>query len=146
MKGAGLLEEGRVRLLLSLRHTGFSVHVHKQVTVPPGDGRAIEALARYGLRTPVGLTSLCLTADSSTVEYLAGGHDDAPGETLDALESLARVLAYIPDPKRHLVRYYGAYSNLVRGKHKQKARAALAQAPTAMPAPPPIRRKARRLP
>jgi len=26
------------------------------VTVPPGDGRAIEALARYCLRTPVSLT------------------------------------------------------------------------------------------
>ena len=60
------------------------------MTVPPGDGRAIEALARYCLRTPVSLTRLCLTADSSTVEYLAGGgNDDAPGETLDALEFLA---------------------------------------------------------
>lgn len=32
------------------------------------------------------------------------------------------------------MRYYGAYSNVVRGK--QKARAALAQAPTATPAAP----------
>jgi hypothetical protein len=29
-----------------------------QVTVPPGDGRAIEALAQYCLRTPVSLTRL----------------------------------------------------------------------------------------
>ncbi len=54
-------------------------------------------------------------------QYLAGGgHDDAPGQTMDALELLARVLAHIPDPKRHLVRYYGAYSNLVRGKRKDE--------------------------
>lgn len=54
-------------------------------------------------------------ADSSTVHYLAGGgHDNAPGQALDALEFLARVLAHIPDPKRHLVRYYGACSNLLR--------------------------------
>jgi len=43
LEGAGLLEEDRVRLLLSWRHTGFSVR--NQVTVPRGDGRAIEALA-----------------------------------------------------------------------------------------------------
>jgi hypothetical protein len=54
--GAGLLDEDRVRLLLSWRHTGFSVH--NQVTVAPADGRAIETLARYCLRTPVSLTRL----------------------------------------------------------------------------------------
>ncbi len=102
LEWAGLLEEDRVRLLLSWRHTGFPVH--NRVTVPHGDGRANEALARYCLRTPVSLTRLCLTTDSSTVHYLAGGgHGDAPGETL-TLELLARVLAHIPDPKRHLVR------------------------------------------
>ena len=34
-----------IRLLLSWHHSGFSVH--NAVTVPAGDGRALEALARY---------------------------------------------------------------------------------------------------
>jgi hypothetical protein len=38
LQGKGLLEENRTRLLLSWRHSGFSVH--NAVTVPPGDGRA----------------------------------------------------------------------------------------------------------
>jgi hypothetical protein len=131
--GAGLLDEDRVRVLLSWRHTGFSVH--NQVNVAPGDGRVVETLARYCLRTPVSLTRLSLRAGESTVEYrVGGGHDVAPGETLDVLEFLARVLSHIPDPKRHLVHYYGAYSNVVRGR--QKARASLALAPATAPVPP----------
>jgi hypothetical protein len=52
------------------------------------------------------------------------GHDDiepAEGERIDAMEFVARVLVQIPDPRRHLVRYYGAYSNATRGKRKKTA-------------------------
>ncbi|MBN2370825.1 MAG: hypothetical protein JXO72_10065, partial [Vicinamibacteria bacterium] len=38
---------------------------------------------------------------------------------IDACEYIARVLANVPDPKRHLVHYYGAYSNAARGKRKK---------------------------
>jgi hypothetical protein len=43
-KRAGLLDKDRTRLLLSWRHSGFSVH--NFVTIPAGHGRALEALAR----------------------------------------------------------------------------------------------------
>jgi hypothetical protein len=36
MPGGDLLDEDRIRLLLSWHHSGFSVHDF--VTVPPGDG------------------------------------------------------------------------------------------------------------
>jgi len=32
---------------------------------------------------------------------------------------VARVLVQIPDPRRHLVRYYGAYSNRARGQRRE---------------------------
>ncbi len=47
LQRAGLLDDDRTRLLLSWHHSGFSVH--NFVTVPAGDGRALEALARYCL-------------------------------------------------------------------------------------------------
>ena len=49
------------------------------------------------------------------------GHDrpGAEPECVDALEFVARVLAQIPEPRRHLVRYYGRYSNASRGKRKK---------------------------
>jgi len=55
------------------------------------------------------------------------GHDDiepTEGERIDAMEFVARVLVQIPDTRRHLVRYYGAYSNATRGKRKKAAASA----------------------
>ncbi len=77
----------------------------------------------------------------STVTYRPrGGHDEEPAETVDALYSWACVLAHIPDPRRYLVHYYGAYSNLARGKAKASGQAAeaqpLAPGPGGEPSPP----------
>ena len=38
------------------------------------------------------------------------------------MQFVARVIMHIPEPRRHLVRYYGRYSNVSRGK-RQKAEA-----------------------
>jgi len=106
LQRAYLLDEDRTRLLLSWQHSGFSVH--NSVTVPAGDGRALEALARYGLRNPVSLARLRWEPGSATITYLPRpGHDDEKAETLDALDFLARLLAHVPDPRRHLLHYYG---------------------------------------
>lgn len=136
----GLLDEDRTRLLLSWHHSGFSVH--NSVTVPAGDGRALEALARYCLRSPVSLARLRWTPGSETATYLPrDGHDDEKAETLDALDFVARLLAHVPDPRRHLVHYYGAYSNVVRGKLKARSQAqqaeSLASGPGVHSPPPP---------
>ncbi len=135
----GLLDEDRTRPLLSWRHSGFSVH--NSVTVPAGDGRALEALARYCLRNPVSLTRLRWDPGSQTATYLPrDGHDGEKADTLDALDFVARLLAHVPDPRRHLVHYYGAYSNVVRGKLKARGQAqqgaSLAPGPDVHPPPP----------
>ena len=124
----GLLDEDRTRLLLSWHHSGFSVH--NSVTVPAGDGRALEALARYCLRSPVSLARLRWVPGSPSVQLLAG--DDQPALSLDARDFVARVLAHVPDPRRHLVHYYGAYSSVVRGRMK-----AASQPPDSSAPPPP---------
>jgi hypothetical protein len=98
LQRAGLLDEDRTGLLLSWHHSGFSVH--NFVTVPAGDGCALEAL-----------------------------------------DFVARLLAHVPDPRRHLVHYYGAYSNVVRGKLKARGQAqrteSLAPGPSEDAPPPP---------
>ncbi len=53
LQNEGLLSEERTNLLLSWRHTGFSVHT--RVTVQPEDHGAAERLARYILRPPISL-------------------------------------------------------------------------------------------
>ncbi len=37
------------------------------------------------------------------------------------MEFVARLLVQVPDPRRHLVRSYGAYSHASRGKRKNAA-------------------------
>jgi len=140
LQRAGLLDDDRTRLLLSWHHSGFSVH--NTVTVEAADGRALEALARYCLRNPVSLTRLRWEPGSETATYLPRtGHDDEQAETLDALDFVARLLAHVPDPRRHLVHYYGAYSNVVRGKLKARGQVlqaeSLASGPGVHSPPPP---------
>jgi hypothetical protein len=89
----------------------------------PGDGRDFEALVRYMMRSPVSLTRLRFTPGATQVVYARkGGHDASePGEDerVDAEEFVARVLVQIPHPRRHVVRYYGAYSNRARGQRRK---------------------------
>ena len=40
-------------------------------------------------------------------------------EAFDPGEFLARVIMHIPEPRRHLVRYSGWYSNVSRGKRRK---------------------------
>jgi len=117
----GLLSQERIELLLSWRRSGFSVH--NRVFVRPGDSRDFEALVRYMMRSPVSLTRLRFTPGAKEVVYARkGAHDAAEAaenERVDAEEFVAQVLVQIPEPRRHLVRYYGAYSNRARGRRRK---------------------------
>ena len=84
------------------------------------------------MRSPVSLSRLRFTPGGKDVFYARkGGHDAAEpgeGERIAAEEFVARVLVQVPDPRRHLVRYYGAYSNRARGQ-RRKAQAELGACP-----------------
>lgn len=59
------------------------------------------------------------------VRYRRKGGHGTPGlsgrdvETFDPAEFLARVIMHISESRRHLVRYYGWYSNVLRGKRRR---------------------------
>jgi hypothetical protein len=110
-----------MELLLSWRRSGFSIQ--NRVFAHPGNRGEFEALVRYVTRSPVSLSRLRFTRGSKGVVYTRkGGHDptvSAKGETIDAEESVARVLVQIRDPRRPLVRYYAAYSNRARGQRRK---------------------------
>jgi len=121
LRRRGLLSEERIELLLSWRRSGFSVH--NRVYAHPGEGREFEALVRYMSRSPVSLKRLRFVPGAKEVVYTRKGRHDAAeptnDEKIDAQEFVARVLVQIPDPRRHLVRYYGAYSNRARGQRRK---------------------------
>ena len=109
LQDEGLLSDERTELLLSWRHTGFSVH--NRVRVEPEDQPAVERLARYIMRPPISLERVQWGGEG-VVHYRAkGGHDGRTlpagdtAEAFDPAEFVARVIMHIPEPRRHLVRY-----------------------------------------
>jgi hypothetical protein len=125
LQDQGLLSEERTDLLLSWRHTGFSVHT--RVRVEPEEPGAVERLARYILRPPISLERMQWDGIGEVRYRRKKGHgaaalQDRRGyEAFDPADFLARVLMHIPEPRRHLVRYYGAYSNVSRGRRRRSA-------------------------
>jgi len=148
LRRRGLLSQDRIDLLLSWRRSGFSVH--NRVYAHPRDGRDFETLVRYMMRSPISLSRLRFISGTKDVVYTRkGGQGTAEtieNERIDAEEFVARVLVQIPDPRRHLVRYYAAYSNRARGQ-RRKAEAPLegnGSGEVEEPPPPPPERAALR--
>jgi hypothetical protein len=87
------------------------------------------------MRPPISLERIRWGGDGEVFYQPKGGHDGRawqPGdvaETFDLAEFLARVIMHIPEPRRHLVRYYGAYSNVSRGKRRRHDEADIDAAP-----------------
>ena len=115
----------------------YTTKDYKLLTVPPDDAAGLERLARYLLRPPVSLERLHVDEHARTIAYAgkpgrtAGGLNPAVrSAALDAQEFLARLLMHIPEPRLHLIRYYGAYSSVVRARRRQRARAAVIVAST----------------
>ena len=137
LQAEGLLSQGRTRLLLSWRHSGFSVHT--SVTVPPDDRDGLERLARYLLRPPVSLERLRVDEDAQTIVCAgrrrggAGHESQVSLAPLDPKEFLARVVRHIPESRRHVIRSYGAGSSVVAARRARQAAAADGGAAAAPP-------------
>jgi hypothetical protein len=99
--------------------------VHTSVTVPPDDRDGLERLARYLLRPPVSLDRLKVDEHAQGVAYAARvrpRHEPrAAPALLDVKDFLARVVMHMPDPRRHVIRYDGAYSSVVRARRRREA-------------------------
>lgn len=117
-----LLGDERIELLLSWRRSGFNID--DSVRIPAGENTTLEKVARYMLRSPVSLSRMQWSPGSPHVLYAPKNSHDDPRELfprlekIDALEFLARVITQIPEPRRHLLFYYGHYSNVLRGRRK----------------------------
>ena len=115
LTGEGLLDEERARLLLSWRHSGFSVRT--SVTVPPGDGKASSASPGTPFAQPVSLQPLDLDKQERTIAYAPRpGHASwllapAAPPLLDPDVFLARMTIHIPEPWLHVIRSYGVCSS-----------------------------------
>ncbi len=121
--------------MLTWPHSGF--HVHTAVWVPDDDRAFATRLARYCARHPVALDRLTYDRSVKAVTYRSDKSEGptAGTETVDPLESLARVLVHVPDKGQVTRRYYGWYANRPRGIRSTAAPAAADGPPAIVPAP-----------
>ena len=138
-----LLDEGRITQqvidqMRSWQHSGFSVD--KSVALDAGYTSGLERVAAYMVRCPFSLDRMVSVSDDGQVVYRAekaecqsfpilGDGKLLRGvsrnfEVFDPLEFLAEITQHIPDPGMQMVRYYGWYSNKMRGQRAKRAEAA----------------------
>ena len=145
LKGEGLITDERIELLLSWRHTGFSVDL--SVRVEPEDEAAVTRVSRYILRPPLSLDRMSWEGIEpglgGAAEVVYRAKDGSRSERIDAMDFVARVLMHAAEPRLHTVRYYGAYSSVVRARMKRDGIAAGGQS-VAVESTPAERRKLRR--
>lgn len=107
------LSEGFIDRIETWRHSGFSVYGEQLVM--PGEHDRLERLARYLTRPPLPLASV--SEDAQGRVRVKTPPDPRTGATelvLDPCDWVHQVCSQIPDPRFHLTRAYGAYSNKVR--------------------------------
>jgi len=98
------------------RHSGFHVFCGNRVS--PNDDTAMEDLARYIIRASFSQVRMRYLEQEETVVYTA--KDKKTTRVFPALEWLAAVNSHIPNKGEQMVRYYGYYSNVSRGKRQKE--------------------------
>ena len=78
------------------------------------------------IRCPIVLERMSLDEDTGEVLYRTrpsrAEHPEGPVACWDVYELIARVLDHLPAPNQQMVRYWGFYSNVARGKRRAAAR------------------------
>ena len=111
----GKITEDLLDMLMNWRHSGFNVFCGSRIQ--PGDEKAMENLARYIIRASFSQERMAYLPEESKVVYKS---KDAKDEKFfDALEWLAAMCSHVPNKGEQMVRYYGYYSNVSRGKRKK---------------------------
>jgi hypothetical protein len=133
-----------VENMRSWPHSGF--HVDQSVLLAADDRAGVERVVGYMARCPFSLSRLVKVTETGQVIYKAEkpscrAFPDPKGDgiqrgpkrnyqILDPLEFLAEFTQHIPPTGSHLIRYYGWYSNKVRGMRRKRQQAAAEAAAT----------------
>jgi hypothetical protein len=106
-------------------NSGFSVH--HQVPIKPEDEKGIENLSQYIIGNIFSNSKIQYVEETETVLYrskMSHGKNKKNFHVFDPLEFIAAITQHIPEKSFQLVRYYGWYSNRMRGDRKKQEQAA----------------------
>ncbi len=121
------------------------VSLHANVAVPARDRKRLERLCRYVARPPIATERLSLLPDRRLLYRLKHRWRDGTTHVVfERLELIEKIVALIPPPRGHLVRYHGVLAPAARQRARvvsdrresTSAAAATTALPTSLPAPP----------
>jgi hypothetical protein len=118
-----LLPPERARMLQSWKHSGFNVHRSRRVQ--PDEREDLERLARYIIRNPFSIEKMEVSQPGGPIIYRSGMNEKIHRnfEVFSPCDFIAAITQHIPDKSFQLVRYYGWYSNKMRGQRNKQAAA-----------------------
>jgi Putative transposase len=139
-----LLPPERVQVLYSWKHSGFNLHVGQPV--PPEAKADLEDLAQYILRNPFSVEKMTLESPGDTVIYRSrlNAKINRNFEVFTPTDFLAAITLHIPDKGAQMVRYYGWYSNKMRGLRQRGLPPELVVGRPGVSPPPPVRLPSKR--
>ena len=122
LRRKGLLTPERIKLMESWRHSGFNVNATVRINADDAAGR--ESLARYLIRAPFSMNKIRYDPAAGSVIYKTKMVEGVKRnfEIFDPLDFLAAVTSHIPNCGEHLVRSYGYYSGVRRGRRRRQGR------------------------
>ena len=122
----GFLPPERARMLKEWKHSGFNVHRSRRIM--PDEREDLERVARYIIRNPFSTEKMEFKPPNAvnrdgTVIYRSGMNPKIHRnfQIFTPCDFIAAITQHIPDKSFQLVRYYGWYSNKMRGQRKKRA-------------------------
>ena len=113
--GKGLLPLDRAQMLRGWMHSGFNVHRGRRVL--PDEREDLGRLAQYIVRNPFSVEKMQVNQPGGSIIYRSGMNEKIRRnfEVFTPCDFIAAITQHIPDKSFQLVRYYGWYSNKMRG-------------------------------
>jgi len=112
----GRITKDLIAMLSNWRYSGFQVFCGQRIF--PQDETAMENLARYIIRASFSQERMQYFAEPSKVVCRA--KDGTEEKVFDALKWLVAMCSHIPNRGEQMMRYYGYYSNVSRGKRQKE--------------------------
>ncbi|MDP8274896.1 MAG: transposase [Candidatus Euphemobacter frigidus] len=108
-------------MLRGWKHSGFNLHRSRRVT--PDEGEDRERLAQYIIRSPFSTEKMRVTDPGGSIVYRSEMNPKIKRnfEVFSPTDFIAAITQHIPDKNFQLVRYYGWYSNKMRGQREKRA-------------------------
>ena len=117
----GLLPPERANMLRGWVHSGFNAHRSRRVL--PDEREDLERLAQYIIRNPFSVEKMQVNQAGDSIIYRSAMNPKIQRnfEVFSPCDFIAAITQHIPDKSFQLVRYYGWYSNKMRGQRDKQA-------------------------